>query len=44
MADGDKALERHAARLRDHVHLSDAAFHEAVGELLLEGNEAGIEH
>ena len=44
MADRDESLERHAAGLRDHVHLGDAAFDEAVGEFLLERDQPGIEH
>ncbi len=44
MADRDESLERHAAGLRDHVHLGDAAFDEAVGEFLLERDQSGIEH
>ena len=44
MADGDEPLKRHAAGLRDHVHLGDAAFDEAGGEFLLERNQPGIEH
>ncbi len=36
--------ERHAARLRNHVHLGDAAFHEAIRELIAKRDETGVEH
>jgi hypothetical protein len=40
----EPALQREPTRLGHHVLLGDTALHEAIGEALREGNEAGIEH